>query len=69
MASSTAASAPQPSAGPSQPPSSSELLTENIQYMKLLHELKAAFPVVSDDFVKNCILNVSTVISCLLFDT
>ena len=34
-------------------------LTENIQFMKLLHELKAQFPSVPDEIVKQCILKVS----------
>ena len=33
-------------------------LTENIQYMKLLHELKAEFPAVPDELVKSCITQV-----------
>ena len=33
-------------------------LTENIQYMKLLHELKAQFPAVPDEFVQGCIAQV-----------
>jgi len=35
-------------------------VTENIFYMTLLHELKAAFPAVSDDIVRQCISQVST---------
>ncbi len=34
-------------------------VTENILYMKLLHELKAAFPAVSDDIVRQCISQVN----------
>jgi hypothetical protein len=34
-------------------------VTENILYMKLLHELKAAFPAVSDDVVRHAILQAS----------
>lgn len=33
-------------------------LTENIQFMKLVHELKAAFPAVPDELVKSCVLQV-----------
>eukprot|EP00095_Tigriopus_kingsejongensis_P008247 snap_masked-scaffold230_size244653-processed-gene-1.1 protein:Tk08247 transcript:snap_masked-scaffold230_size244653-processed-gene-1.1-mRNA-1 annotation:"mitogen-activated protein kinase kinase kinase 7-interacting protein 2" len=35
---------------------SGENLTENIHYMKLVHELKAVYPIVPDEFVKDCIL-------------
>ncbi len=38
---------------------SSSELTENIHFMKLLHELKASFPAVPDDIVKTCVLEVS----------
>ena len=34
-------------------------MTENIAYMTLMHELKAAFPNVSDEAVKQCVLEVS----------
>jgi len=35
-----------------------DLMTENIHLMKLVHELKAAFPAVADDVVKKIVLNV-----------
>ena len=34
-------------------------MTENIAYMTLMHELKAAFPNISDEAVKQCVLDVS----------
>ena len=34
-------------------------MTENIAYMTLMHELKAAFPNISDEAVKQCVLEVS----------
>ena len=34
-------------------------LTENIHFMKLVHELKAKFPTLNDDVVKKCVLQVS----------
>ena len=34
-------------------------MTENIAYMTLMHELKAAFPNLSDEAVKQCVLEVS----------
>ena len=40
-------------------------LTKNIQYMKLLHELKATFPTVPDSMVKRCVIKVSP-FSCIL---
>ena len=39
-------------------PTSNEM-TENIAYMTLMHELKAAFPNLSDEAVKQCVLEVS----------
>ena len=38
---------------------SSPEMTENIAYMTLMHELKAAFPNLSDEAVKQCVLEVS----------
>ena len=35
-----------------------EDVTENIQFMKLLHELKAKFPTVPDAIVRHCVLKV-----------
>ncbi len=46
------------SGGPSAGGPISVELTENIQFMKLVHELKASFPTVPDDVVKNCVLQV-----------
>jgi hypothetical protein len=36
-------------------------LSENVSYMKLLHELKAAFPTLPDEVVSQCINQVSKV--------
>ena len=43
-------------------------MTENIAYMTLMHELKAAFPNLSDEAVKQCVLEVS-IHSSYLVDT
>ena len=34
-------------------------LSENVSYMKLLHELKGDFPNMADDFIHQCIKQVS----------
>lgn len=39
--------------------SSAMELAENIQFMKLIHELKAIFPTLSDSSVKKCVIKVS----------
>ena len=43
---------------PAAAPTNNEM-TENIAYMTLMHELKAAFPNLSDEAVKQCVLEVS----------
>ena len=52
MASKAAAGSPSTVAPPPE-------MTENIAYMTLMHELKAAFPNISDEAVKQCVLEVS----------
>ena len=44
---------------PSATPTPNNEMTENIAYMTLMHELKAAFPNLSDEAVKQCVLEVS----------
>lgn len=40
-------------------------LSENVSYMKLLHELKGAFPNMADDLIHQCIKQVKTyLVSC-----
>ena len=42
-------------------------LSENVSYMKLLHELKGAFPNMADDLIHQCIKQVkilSYLVSC-----
>ena len=41
------------------PPPKVSDITENIQYMTLIHELRATHPVVPDDFVKDIVIKVS----------
>ena len=36
-------------------------LSENVKYMKLLHELKGAFPNMADENIQQCIKQVSHV--------
>ena len=40
-------------------PTPNNEMTENIAYMTLMHELKAAFPNLSDEAVKQCMLEAS----------
>ena len=46
-------------------------LSENVKYMKLLHELKGAFPNMADENIQQCIKQVSPIILGLfwLIDT
>ena len=43
-------------------------LSENVRYMKLLHELKGAFPNMADENIQQCIKQVSDIYVKAFFD-
>ena len=42
-------------------------LSENVSYMKLLHELKGSFPNMADDVIHQCIKQVRIIQTCFRF--